>query len=129
MVRHIEYQSNATETYESAFWHQVTSGIGYWRVITEYVDDDGHDQEIYIKRVADRSASTSTRILRSSTGRTPCSGSPSGTCRASSSRRNIRMSRSAKTYAQPLDNTDDWDDKDHVRVAEYFRKSEKSTGW
>ncbi len=53
IVRHIEYQSNAMETYDSAAWHQITGGYGAWRVTTEYVDDGSLDQDIFIRRVKD----------------------------------------------------------------------------
>lgn len=48
MVRHIEYQSGAQAAYDEAVYHQVTGGIGYWRVRTDYFDDNSFDQEIFI---------------------------------------------------------------------------------
>ena len=53
IVRHIEYISNAETIYDSASEFQVDAGIGYWRVVTDYIDDRSFDQEIYIKRVKD----------------------------------------------------------------------------
>jgi hypothetical protein len=52
LVRHVEYQSNATSAYEKAFSDQVNVGIGYWTIETDYVDADSFDQEIYIRRVS-----------------------------------------------------------------------------
>lgn len=37
IVRHIEYQSGAEHAYDTATEFQVKAGIGYWRVVTEYV--------------------------------------------------------------------------------------------
>lgn len=57
ICRHIEYISNAQAAYDTATDHQVKSGIGYWRVLTQYVTDtptaSAFDQEIYIRRVPD----------------------------------------------------------------------------
>lgn len=51
LVRHIEYQSNATDAYDTALEFQVKAGIGYWRVITDYVDDKSFDQDLFIRRI------------------------------------------------------------------------------
>jgi hypothetical protein len=51
VVRHVEYQSNAEQAYDTASMFQVQGGVGYWRIVTDYVSDDSFDQEIYIRRV------------------------------------------------------------------------------
>lgn len=51
VIRHIEYQSNASDAYDTALEFQVKAGIGYWRVITDYAGNDSFDQEIFIVRV------------------------------------------------------------------------------
>jgi hypothetical protein len=53
IIRHIEYVSNAQQAYANATYCQVMGGIGYWRVLVDYMHDDTFDQEIYIKRIAD----------------------------------------------------------------------------
>lgn len=53
IVRHIEYISDAQSHYARAFKHQVISGYGVFRVITDYLDDKSFDQEIYIKAIQD----------------------------------------------------------------------------
>ncbi len=53
LVRHIEYQSQATEAYEAATNTQVRGGIGYWRVETDYAGDDTLELEIFVRRVPD----------------------------------------------------------------------------
>ncbi len=50
-VRHIEVISDAEIAYDTAFDSMGRCGIGYWRIVTEYVDDASFDQEIKIKRV------------------------------------------------------------------------------
>lgn len=53
LVRHIEYQSQAQDVYITAVDFQVSTGIGYWRVLTDYIDERSFDQEIYIRRIKD----------------------------------------------------------------------------
>lgn len=53
VVRHIEYISNAQSAYDTATTHQVWGGIGWFRVVTDYPDDDTFDQEIFIRRIKD----------------------------------------------------------------------------
>lgn len=51
VIRHIEYQSNAADAYDTALEFQVEGGIGYWRVVTDYVNDNSFDQELFIRRI------------------------------------------------------------------------------
>jgi hypothetical protein len=53
IARHIEYQSNAPAHYDVATTFQVTAGIGYLRVITDYVSEDSFDQDIYVTSIPD----------------------------------------------------------------------------
>lgn len=53
VVRNIEYQSNAEAAYDTATMFQVSGGIGYWRIVTDYAGDDNFDQEIFIRRIKD----------------------------------------------------------------------------
>lgn len=53
VVRHIEQKSKADVAYKIASENQVGGGVGYWRIVTEYADDDTFDQEICIRQVPD----------------------------------------------------------------------------
>lgn len=53
IARHIEYQSNAQAIYDLATTFQVMGGVGYWRVITDYIDPASFDQEIFLKAIPD----------------------------------------------------------------------------
>lgn len=57
IVRRIEYISNAQAAYDKATEFQVTCGIGYWRVVTDYaseeVSPEAFDQDIFIRRIKD----------------------------------------------------------------------------
>lgn len=48
MIRHIETNSDADVAYDTAGENQVTCGEGYWRVLTDYVDEKSFDQDILI---------------------------------------------------------------------------------
>lgn len=51
IIRHIQYQSSADATQDYEFDYLVRAGFGAYRIVTEYVDDDGDslDQEIFIR--------------------------------------------------------------------------------
>lgn len=51
LIRHIEYISDADVAYDTACEAQVTFGEGYFRILTDYCDDDTFDQEIKIGRI------------------------------------------------------------------------------
>ena len=51
IVRHIEYISDADVAYDTACENQVTYGEGYFRILTEFCDEDSFDQDIRIGRI------------------------------------------------------------------------------
>jgi hypothetical protein len=53
LVRHIEANSDADIAYDTASEHQVVHGLGYIRVLADYIREDSFDQDIFIGRVAD----------------------------------------------------------------------------
>lgn len=53
LVRHIEANSDADVAYDTAAEHQVVHGLGYIRVLTDYVRYDSFDQDIFIRPVKD----------------------------------------------------------------------------
>lgn len=55
LIRHIEYISQADVAYDTAFDYAVSSGFGYWRYVTQYVNDRSNDQEIIVTRIKDPS--------------------------------------------------------------------------
>lgn len=124
IARHIEYISNAQDAYITALKFQVDGGIGYWRVVTDYAGDDSFDQEIFIRRVKDPLTIYIDPDINEKDG--------------SDSRFGFifdNMPRDEFNEAYPkykdkgtqsaLNNTGGWVDKDHVRVAEYYRRVAK----
>jgi hypothetical protein len=51
VIRHIETISDADVAYASASYDQASIGRGYWRILTDYVDEHGFDQELRIERI------------------------------------------------------------------------------
>lgn len=48
-IRNIEYTSNAAYAYDNAFKMPTAAGFpGYWRILTDYTDDDSFEQDIKI---------------------------------------------------------------------------------
>lgn len=51
MIRYIQYISNANYCYVKGLDDAATMGRGWWKVVTEYTDDNTFDQEIKVKQV------------------------------------------------------------------------------
>jgi Phage P22-like portal protein len=51
LIKHIERQSNADMAYDTGFESAVSNGWGYWRILTEYEDEDSFNQRIQIARI------------------------------------------------------------------------------
>lgn len=55
LIRHIWNNGNAVFAITNAAEWQVAGGFGYFRVLTDYVDDGSLEQDIYIKPIVDPS--------------------------------------------------------------------------
>ena len=53
LIRHIQSASSADIAYDTAVEWQIDTGLGYFRIMTDYCDPDSFDQDIVIKRVVD----------------------------------------------------------------------------
>jgi len=53
VVRHIEYISSAENVYDNASVFQINAGWGYWRIMVEPISSMSFDHEIYIRRIKD----------------------------------------------------------------------------
>ena len=53
LTRHIEANSDADIAYDTSADHELTHGLGYIRVLTDFVSDTSFDQDIFIRRVRD----------------------------------------------------------------------------
>lgn len=124
IVNHIEYISNATTAYDKATETQVEGGVGYWRVVTDYENDNTFDQEIYIRRIAD----PLTVFLDPDAQEADASDARFGFIFEDMPRDEfLKKYPEYKDYISQtaLGNGSGWIDKDHVRVAEYYKQTEK----
>ena len=53
IIRNIENVSNAEVAYNTAASNMVDAGLGYFRILSQYVSDDNWQQELVIKRIPD----------------------------------------------------------------------------
>lgn len=51
IIRSIESSSSAEHAYDTAYAHAVGHGFGFWRVLTEFTDNDIFDQSVIIRRI------------------------------------------------------------------------------
>ena len=51
LLRQIQHRSSAKAVYSTTVSHQVSFGMGFFRVLTDYVDDASFDQEIKIEAI------------------------------------------------------------------------------
>lgn len=123
VVRHIEYRSHAQGAYIHGVTMQVFGGLGAWRVLTEYTDEDSFDQEIKIQRIVD----PLTVYMDPD-----CQERDKSDARYAFIFEDLPKAVFEAKYpaykdkiAQPALDTWGWITKDHVRVAEYYTKAEK----
>jgi hypothetical protein len=124
IIRRIEYQSKAMDAYSTAIYHQVESGIGYVRVCTDYADEDSFDQEIYIRRVKDpRDVYLDPDAQEYDKGDMKFAFFFTKTPRKEFE---AKYPDADTDVGQTLDYAmDDWDSKEHVMEAEYWRRGVK----
>jgi hypothetical protein len=51
LIRHILTNGSAPAAFNNSTFFQVACGSGFYRVLTDYVDDESFDQEIFISRI------------------------------------------------------------------------------
>jgi len=131
VVRHIEYMSDADVAYDTACENQVTFGEGYWRLLTEYCDENTFDQDIKIERIRN-----SFSVYMDPTIQDPC-GSDAKWCfitedltKAEYERQFPNSQPISSMMAQGVGDASisQWVSENTVRIAEYFYiEHEKAT--
>ena len=126
IVRHIEYISNSKSVYDNATTFQVQGGIGFWRVVTDYVGDDSFDQEIYLRTIRDPLNVYMDADINEKDG------SDARFCFIFTDMPLDEFKEAYPKYKDKVDQAalgnsvnNEWITKDHVRIAEYFRKTTK----
>ena len=54
LIRNIEDQSRAHIAYDRSFSHAVNGGFGYFRILTDYLNEESFDQDIFIRSIRNR---------------------------------------------------------------------------
>lgn len=121
IIRRIEYQSKAIDAYSTAIYHQVETGIGYVRVITDYLDEESFEQDIFIKRVPD----PRTIYLDPDARDYDKADMRYGFVFEDIAKDRLDLKENEIPTSAPLDNSDSWNTEDHVREAEYWRRNER----
>ncbi len=122
IVRHIEYISDADVAYDTACDNQVTFGEGYFRILTEYCDDQSFEQDLRIGRIRD-----SFSVYMDPTIQDPC-GSDAEWCFINQEITKDAYERefpdaaplSSLAYGVGDGQLNAWINQDTVRIAEYF---------
>lgn len=125
--RHVENQSQAQVAYTVARDFAISGGIGWWRITTDYVDNDSHDQEIYIRPINDPLSVYMDRDIELKSGHD---------AKFAFVFDDMPMEDFNEAYpkwkgrigVQPLGMgtvSTDWVSKGKIRVCEYFRKVKK----
>ena len=123
VVRHIEYISDADVAYDTACENQVTYGEGYFRILTEYCDDNSFDQDLRIGRIRN-----SFSVYMDPTIQDPC-GADAEWCFITEDLTKDEYERQFPD-AMPLSvmmqqgvgdqSTSQWISENTIRIAEYF---------
>jgi hypothetical protein len=121
IIRRIEYQSKAMDAYSTAIYHQVETGIGYVRVVTDYADEDSFDQDLYIRRIGDPKTvylDPDARDYDKADMRFAFVFTDIAKDRLKDDGEDVPTSAALDHEA------DDWNSQDHIREAEYWRRNE-----
>lgn len=125
LIRHIETLSNASVAYDTGVISAVNIGWGYWRIVGDYIDEKSFEQELKILPIRN----TFTVYMD------PSAVMPAGEdqrwCLISEVMTRQEYKRrypSAKNCEWQADAPGDlqfqWENKTHIRLAEYFRLHE-----
>lgn len=124
LMRHIEINSDSEIAYDTAFEHAVIHGRGYFRVLTDYVNDKSMDQEIKVSWILD----PFTVYMDPSCGEPDCSDAkycfviediPFDVYKELYSESNV-AAYSLADFRSVGDGERDWFAQGNVRVAEYY---------
>lgn len=124
LVRHIQVASNADVAYDTACDSQVTKGWGYFRVITDYIEDS-FDQEILIKRIKNAfSVYYDPSCIEPDYSDAKYCFVVEDCPRDEFNRQYPDATVSEVNFSSTGDNPPDWERNDFIRIAEYFSVEE-----
>lgn len=126
MIRHIEARSRASVAYDGGGESAVKIGWGYWRVLSEWVDERSFDQELKICPIRNVFTVYDDPAALMPTGQdrewcliTEMMG------RAEYKRKYPRETNTEWDEGGPGDEIRLWESKEQIRLAEYFRVTKR----
>jgi len=125
--RHIETRSEASVAYDLAAERSVDAGFGYFRILPEYLDSRSFQTDLRILPI-DNVFSVSMdpdAIMPTGADQNWCIISVKMK-RQEYKRKYPNATNAGWTESSRADRTDDWEDKESIRIAEYFRIREKT---
>lgn len=125
IVRHIEYQSKAEQAYDTASMFQVQGGVGYWRIVTDYVSDESFDQEIFIRRIPNPLSVYLDKDITEIDGSDARYGFVFEDVPADKFKADYPDEADYVSSTSSLGSST-WAGKDYVRVAEYYERTQKA---
>lgn len=120
IIKHIEYESNASVATDCAVGFAASVGFGYYRIMPEYCDDKSFDQNLAYKRIPNVFS------VAYDPGATMPDGSDQQRCLLHEKlpRKQFRMQYPDASTTDSLSGasgTTDWYSDDYVRVGEFYR--------
>lgn len=126
IIKHIEYESNASVATDNAVTYAAAVGFGYYRIMPEYCDDKSFDQNLAYKRIPNCLS------VAYDPGATMPDGSDQSRCLIHERlpRKQFRMQYPDASTTSALDGqtgVTDWYSSDFIRVGEYYRIEKEPT--
>lgn len=120
LVRHIQDWSRADQAYDWAGEQAVSIGVGFFRIVTEYANASGMDQEILIKRIRNRFSVYLDPDYQEADGCDACYGFVTERIKREKFERDYPESK-ALSWEEAKGDLAQWCGENDVRVAEYLR--------
>lgn len=125
IIRHIDSCSDGDNATDVATNHAVSGGWGYFRIVTDYVDEANNEQEIYIKTVFNP-------LTAAFDSNSMCPVGSDAECafvvdEVSKTSFIAQYGKDAGQWDEHNEYDSEWVTKDSVRVCEYFEKATKET--
>jgi Phage P22-like portal protein len=129
LIRHIETISNASVAYDTGVISALNIGWGYWRIVSKYLWEMGDDKaDINDQELLIRSVCNSFTVYMDPAATSP-DGRDMGWCIISETMKRAEYKRKYPNAENvewryvdaPGDMTLDWESKEEVRLAEYYR--------
>lgn len=124
IIRHIDSCSDGDNATDVAANHAVSGGWGYFRIVTDYLDKQNNEQDIYIKPVHNP-------LTACFDANAMCPVGSDAYCgfivdEISKKAFQAEYGEDAGSWEEQEEDNSDWVTKDAVRVCEYFEKAERS---